>query len=142
MLLGLAVFLYAQTFPSLPEGYPGPSLFPQIVAIGLCLCGLALVMGRFLKKTAASFPSGTKGNFRRLSLGVALAALYPLLYPYVAPLQYTWGLAFSPGLILLGIQVFAIAWLTEVPLRSAAMAGLLSPVLIYGVFTWLLGVSL
>ena len=142
MLLGLAVFLYAQSFPSLPEGYPGPSLFPQIVAIGLFLCGITLVIGSFQKKQETATPSSSRGDFRRLGFGIALAALYPLAYPFIAPLQYEWGLAFSPGLILLGIQVFAIAWLTEVPLRSAVIAGLLSPVIIYGVFTLLLGVSL
>ena len=42
LALGVAMWLYAGTFPGLPEGHPGPALFPRLIAAGLALAGLAL----------------------------------------------------------------------------------------------------
>ena len=42
LLLGAAVFFYAQTFPPMPGQPVGPSLFPSIV--GACLAGLGIVL--------------------------------------------------------------------------------------------------
>ena len=43
--IGLAVFVFVLTlgFHQLPEGHPGPGLFPQLLAIILAIMGIALI---------------------------------------------------------------------------------------------------
>ncbi len=44
VIFGMFVILYAQDFPELEEGYPGPSLFPIILAVLFILCGVILII--------------------------------------------------------------------------------------------------
>ncbi|MGH8967986.1 MAG: tripartite tricarboxylate transporter TctB family protein, partial [Actinomycetes bacterium] len=43
-VLGAAVVLHVRTFPELPDGQPGPALFPGIVGGLLVVFGLVLVV--------------------------------------------------------------------------------------------------
>jgi putative tricarboxylic transport membrane protein len=43
LLLGAATYAYTLTFPPMPEGHPGPALFPRLVAALLVLFGALLV---------------------------------------------------------------------------------------------------
>lgn len=43
IILGLAAFAQAQTFPKMPDGTPGPSLFPQILGVMLAITGAIIV---------------------------------------------------------------------------------------------------
>ncbi len=43
-ILGAATFAYVQSFPKMPDGTPGPSLFPQILGILLVIFGGAVVV--------------------------------------------------------------------------------------------------
>lgn len=45
MALAAAFFAYTFTFPSLPGQKYGPALFPQVIAVGVFVCG-ALIAGR------------------------------------------------------------------------------------------------
>ena len=45
-LLGAAIFLASRTFPDLPEGHPGPGLFPSIIGILLALSGAGIYFSR------------------------------------------------------------------------------------------------
>lgn len=38
-----AVLLYTRTFPTLQKGYPGPSLFPNVLAVLFIIAGITLV---------------------------------------------------------------------------------------------------
>ena len=38
-----AVLLYTRTFPTLEKGYPGPSLFPNVLAVLFIIAGITLV---------------------------------------------------------------------------------------------------
>lgn len=42
--LGLAVLLAVQAYPKIPGQPVGPALFPGLIAVGLCVCGLLLVV--------------------------------------------------------------------------------------------------
>jgi len=48
---GAAVLAVARGFPEMP-GEPGPALFPALAAIGLLLCGTALVVGHWRARGA------------------------------------------------------------------------------------------
>jgi putative tricarboxylic transport membrane protein len=132
--LGLWVWAYTAGFPDLPEGYPGPALFPRLIAAGLVLSGLALVAGslRPLYRRRRSFgePLPHGPGLARLALVGALLAAYPLL-------QCRAG--FVPAL---GVLMLAVGWMLGVHLRLAVPAAVLGALLIYWIFAGLLGVPL
>ena len=43
IIFAIAMFLYSQTFPNLRDGFPGPSLFPSVLAVLFIIAGLTLV---------------------------------------------------------------------------------------------------
>jgi putative tricarboxylic transport membrane protein len=43
IIFAIAVLLYTQTFPTLEKGYPGPSLFPNVLAVLFIVAGITLV---------------------------------------------------------------------------------------------------
>jgi putative tricarboxylic transport membrane protein len=55
-VLGAAVVLHVQTFPELPDGQPGPALFPGLVGGLLVLFGLVLVAKAVLARRRAAVP--------------------------------------------------------------------------------------
>ena len=145
LALGLCIYFISLSFPDLPEGYPGPSLFPQIIAIGLGLMGIALGISAFQKptttKASTSQNSGERAPWRLLG-GLGLIGIYPLLYPHLAPLQYAWGIGVNPMFLVMGGILFSFARLTQVPLKASLAVAILGPLLVFGVFTRLLGVAL
>ena len=136
LMIGLGVWLwiYTGTFPELQERYPGPALFPRVIAIGLVLSGLGLV-GSSVRKLAATrqplqLARPAWSGLVRLALGLGLLALYPLMQG---------GLGFIPTVSLLS---FVIAVVLKARLTVAALTAVLSTVLLYWLFTGLLGVPL
>ena len=43
IIFGISVLLYTRTFPTLEKGYPGPSLFPNVLAVLFIIVGVTLV---------------------------------------------------------------------------------------------------
>lgn len=129
--LAVAVWVHAQGFPELRGGHPGPALFPQAVSVvlglsGLLLCAVALRQG--------FSPSGSTGvawgGLARALLVVMLASLYPLVQEQ---------LGFIPTVSLLS---FGVAFLLRAPLLPALLTAGIGTMLIYLLFTRLLGVPL
>lgn len=124
----------ASSFPVLDDGYPGPALFPQVIAVSLALAGLYLVLKKteFSKTTSTTKParSGRLAGAGRLFVGLALTALYPIL------IQFT---HFIP---LMAMLIFFVALLLKNPAWHALLMSVLSAALIYGLFTQLLSVPL
>ena len=52
MLFGTAVLLYTRGFPTLEEGYPGPALFPNVLASLFLIAGLVLLFRGIRSKAA------------------------------------------------------------------------------------------
>lgn len=44
IVFAIAVLFYTRTFPTLEKGYPGPSLFPNILAVLFIISGITLVV--------------------------------------------------------------------------------------------------
>lgn len=132
--LGLWIWVYAGTFPSLQEGHPGPALFPRIIAVGLALSGLGLVVGSLRRRArlrgAVSRPDLSWTGLARLLLGLGLVALYPLAQA---------GMGFIPAVALLS---FTVAYTLKARPLTAALTALLAALILYGTFTGLLGVPL
>ncbi len=136
LLVGISVWIWWQTsaFPKLQDGYPGPALFPQIIAILLAVAGLYLAAKGSRKKATTKSPSysPTKAlaGLTRLFIGLALAALYPVL------IQYTHFIPVMAFLILF------VALLLKNAAWHALLMSVLSAALIYSLFTQLLNVPL
>lgn len=131
--LGLWIWIYTGTFPSLQEGHPGPALFPRIIAVGLALSGLGLVascLQRRVQLRRAARPGLSWTGLARLLLGLGLVALYPLAQA---------GVGFIPAVAVLS---FVVAYTLKARPFVAALTALLSALLLYGTFTGLLGVPL
>ena len=64
-LLALSGWLwwYTGSFPQLDEGYPGPSLFPRLIALGLFLAGISIIFKGMRNKGAAV----TRDTARKIS---------------------------------------------------------------------------
>lgn len=130
LAFGVAVWVYAGTFPELDDGHPGPALFPRVIGFGLALAGLGLlaigVRGRVPAGRAAVAWSGVG----RLAGVLALALAVPLAYPWVG---------FVPAVSVLSVAV-AVALGARWWLAGAVGVG--GTLLIYLLFTRLLGVPL
>ncbi|MGB9441152.1 MAG: tripartite tricarboxylate transporter TctB family protein, partial [Desulfobacterales bacterium] len=44
ILFAAVVLWHVQSFPSLDNGYPGPALFPSVLAVLFILCGIGLII--------------------------------------------------------------------------------------------------
>jgi putative tricarboxylic transport membrane protein len=101
-VLGAAVVLHVRTFPELPDGYPGPALFPGIVGSLLVLFGLVLVVRAVLGRgRAAADPDAgvtAQGRLRALAV-LGLVVGYLLL-------AETLGFA-----VTMGVLLFLLMWL-------------------------------
>jgi putative tricarboxylic transport membrane protein len=134
LILSLFVWFYARTFPTLPDGHPGPGLFPSAVAIGLFLCGCYLAF-RSLRVETTGPPEDTASEGRSgglLRIGAVLAAIG--LYPPLSGL-----LGFVPTVSALGFLVAILLGARPIPGAVTAVAG---TGLVYLLFTRVLGVPL
>ena len=135
LLIIFSVLLWTETttFPQLNDGYPGPSLFPQIIALLLGLVGTYLAIKSILNRK----PRNVSGPYRppvgkiiRLITGVLLVSTYPFLVHHVHFIPIMAGLILCFGIILKNKP-----W-------QAMLTAVLSAGIIYALFTQLLGVPL
>lgn len=129
ILLGAWIWWYSAAFPSLDEGYPGPSLFPRMIAFGFALCGLLLVLSFRGLPTVAGIAVPV-GRILILAGGLLLIMLFPLLIDLIG---------FVPGL---GVLCFGFGLLLRVIWWKAAITSVLTAGIIYFLFVIGLGVSL
>lgn len=127
----IAVGMLASQLPEMPDGSPGPALFPSIIAVGIGLTGLFLGIQLLWKNPEQSdASSGDVKGLARLGAGMMLAFFAPWLAPYIG---------FVP---VVGIVVFGLGLLMHVSIKWAIAGGILTSLLVFVIFNWLLGVSL
>lgn len=138
LLLGIGIWSYSGTFPDLQEGYPGPALFPRLIAGIFSIAGLVL-LGTYLPRLLSTSPSQNKDEqaekttLARLYVllgGIALIVLFPLFSDWVG------------FLLTLGVSVFVMALLLKIPLLQSGLIALGTLGTIYLTFNVLLGVPL
>ena len=127
--LGLSICLMSRTFPQLPEGYPGPGLFPSIIGILMALLGIVIVFSSEKEETDTDDDALVS---RRLSLvlAIVLSLLIPIINRWI------------PLLFILPVFIFLIALLFKVSLKWALLISTITTTLIYLIFSLMLGVSL
>jgi putative tricarboxylic transport membrane protein len=131
--LGAAVVLHVRTFPELPDGQPGPALFPGLVGSLLVLFGLVLVVRAVLARSrpAADPDAGVTplGRLRALAvLGLVVAYLL---------LAETLGFA-----VTMGVLLFLLMWVLGARPLVAALAAVVTTGFVLLVFGELLLVPL
>lgn len=50
LLLGVAILVHVQAFPTIPGQQVGPALFPGLIAVGLAVCGVLLIVSGYRKR--------------------------------------------------------------------------------------------
>ena len=132
---GVAVFMYARTFPPMLGQNVGPNLFPQLIAVGLMVCAIFLVLRGL--KTRGAEPWVTLPGWvrqRRITLGFLLVPLVLLFYVGVSE-----SLGFIPTAFLLLIALFIVF---EVRLRTALIVAVLGTLVMHTMFYKILRVPL
>jgi putative tricarboxylic transport membrane protein len=131
--LGAAVVLHVRTFPELPDGQPGPALFPGIVGSLLVLFGLVLVVRAVLGRgrPSADPDAGVTARGRLRALAVLGLVVGYLL------LAETLGFA-----VTMGVLLFLLMWLLGARPLIAALAAAATTGFILVVFEELLLVPL
>lgn len=123
-VIGLAGFVYSSTlsFPSLPDGTPGPALFPQILsALMLIFGGLQLVQG--LRKAKGSARRYEPRALVQAALVLASVGFYIVLLPRLGFLATSFLLLLGL-MLLLGVRpVLAAAAALAVASGSALLLG-------------------
>lgn len=135
VLLALAtwIWFYSGQFPNLPEGYPGPGLFPRVIALGLALIALALLVKGFISHPLTDnqqLEPDPEKSLLRLGFGAILMILFPLASPL---------LGFMGALLVVGVLmglVLQVRWWKALLTASVTTAGL------YLIFVKLLSVPL
>ncbi|MEJ3654186.1 tripartite tricarboxylate transporter TctB family protein [Actinomycetes bacterium KLBMP 9759] len=130
---GAAVVLHVRTFPQLPDGQPGPALFPGIVGGLLVLFGLVLAVRSAVRRTEdadgaplGSIPRGRLNALAVLGFIVAYLLLADLL-----------GFALTTAPLL-----FLLMWLLGTRPLVAAVSALATTVVVVLMFQQLLLVPL
>ncbi len=75
IILGVAAFGEAQTFPKMPDGTPGPALFPQILGVLLAFAG-AIIVVQSLRPRVEEGESYTRDAVMRAGLVLVAIAFY------------------------------------------------------------------
>jgi len=114
IIFSAAVLWYVQSFPSLENGYPGPSLFPSVLAVMFILCGIGLIIqGVKKREKLLKFDTGS------LTLPGLLNILFVLgtIVCYIFFAEYVGFLIFS-----FVVMLILMKWLKVKNLSSVLMA--------------------
>ena len=114
ILFAAVVLWHVQSFPSLDNGYPGPALFPSVLAVLFIFCGIGLIyQGVRQREKLLKFDTGT------LTISGFLNILFVLgtIVCYIILAQYAGFLIFSFLVLLILMK-----WLKVKPLASILMS--------------------
>lgn len=133
--LGVAVLLGVQSYPKIPGQPVGPALFPGIIAVGLCVGGLALVV-RGWRARAGHAWLAWEDWVRSPRHVAAFGVLIGSVVFYVVAAQWL-GFLITSTLIL-----SALFWVFRVPTTRIVPIAVLATLAIHFAFYKLLRVPL
>ena len=114
IVFAAAVLWHVQSFPSLDNGYPGPALFPSVLAVLFILCGVVLIFqGVRQREKMLRFDTGTLTVSGLLNIVFVLGAIVCYIF-----------LAETIGFLIFSVAVLMVLmkWLKVKTLSSIAMA--------------------
>ncbi len=122
-------------FPEAAGGLPGPAVFPLLLASALGLCGVALGVQAFMEKPRAT--NSADSSTDTLETYGHPAALLAAMCGYAVLMPYMGFLSATSVFLFIALRIFGHSG----GVRAWAFA-LTASVLLYGLFAWLMGVSL
>jgi putative tricarboxylic transport membrane protein len=127
----LAVFVFVLTlgFPQLPDGHPGPGLFPQLLSIIMAITGLALI-GQNLSKGERRIRGEGKAEGREEWVNILWVVGAVLCYMLISEIA---------GFILTAV---GISWVLMLRLGAARLKGLVISVGVVLFIYWLFSQAL
>lgn len=76
IVFGLWVIWYAKDFPKLEKGYPGPSLFPMVLAVLFIAAGIVLIFQDIRSRSKIlKFDAGDLSRAHLINIGLILGAV-------------------------------------------------------------------
>lgn len=114
-IVGIAIVLYAATFPPMPGQPVGPSLFPSAIGGGMVILGAALVVNGLRERTpTVEFDDWVRRPRMLVNFGAVIAAV----------------LFYSLAVDVLGFFLAAIAFLTVLFFAFGVTRTLIAPLAI------------
>ena len=92
IIFASAVLVHVQSFPKLDHGYPGPALFPEVLAVLFILCGIGLIIqGIRNREKVLKFDLGTITPAGWINIAFVLGTVicYILLAEYLGFLIFS-----------------------------------------------------
>ena len=131
-IVGLAgfVWLSARGFPPLPEGYPGPGLFPQVIALLLGGAGVGLVLQSMRSRDVPRAPEFALDRHALRAVAIACSSVVFLLVVRAL------GIGAATA-----VACFAIGLILRVRWPTAGIAATLAGILVHLLFAGLLAVT-
>lgn len=114
------VLYYTQRFPTLEEGYPGPSLFPNVLAVLFIIAGIGMII-QGVRKGQKFFLF--EANLDRTGLfNIFFILAIVLIYIFLADLIGFMILA--PILLLASMKWLKVPWKLSLPLSVGVTFGI------------------
>ena len=114
IIFASAVLVHVQSFPKLDHGYPGPALFPEVLAVLFILCGIGLIIQGIRKREKVlEFDLGTITPAGWINIAFVLGTVIC----YILLAEYLGFLIFS-----LVILMILMKWLKVKILPNLAMS--------------------
>ena len=135
LLLGAAVLVAVQSFPTIPGQQVGPALFPGLIASGLCVGGSILLWRGWRSRAAVPWVV-LEDWVRSPRHGLAFAVLIASVIFYILVSE---RLGFLPTSSLILLALFSVL---RVPLLRSVAIALVATLLIHFAFYKLLRVPL
>ena len=135
LVLGAAVLVTVQAFPTIPGQQVGPALFPGLIAAGLCVGGLILLWRGWRERAAVPWlllDDWVRSPRHRLAFAVLIASVI-----FYILLSQRLGFLLTSSVIL--IALFSVL---RVPLHRSVPIALVATLIIHFAFYKLLRVPL
>ena len=114
IIFACAVLVHVQGFPELDNGYPGPALFPSVLAVLFILCGIGLIVQGIRKReNVLKFDLGSV----RLAGWINIAFILGAILCYIFFVDYIGFLIFSFVILMILMK-----WLRVKMILSLAMS--------------------
>jgi putative tricarboxylic transport membrane protein len=135
LALGSLILFTVRTFPKIPGQQVGPALFPGLIAVGLCVCGLLLLVnGWRARQQAPWFQAQAWMRSPRHLAGFAVVIGSILFYLLTA--EAIGFLIVAPLVLLANLLVL------KVPPKRAVLVAIVATLVIHFAFYKLLRVPL
>jgi putative tricarboxylic transport membrane protein len=121
MIFAVAVLVHVRTFPSLDNGYPGPALFPSVLAVLFIFCGIGLIIqGIRAGEKPLKFDTGTLTRRGVINILFVLAVI--VCYIYLS--EYIGFLILSPVLLFVICKWLGVSILRSLMLSVSVTLGI------------------